>query len=237
MDRAKKRVKADVRGRAMAWLFLVCALLASLLLLTLRAEFYSEYWRNPTDVPLRIASEDMGRLFEAIPRALNGDLDALRLRVHDLEGREGPAFSEREIAHMADVTHLYHLAKVVLAVSALALMGLALWSWRNGRLAAIAKGALLGTLDVFVLIGAVALWAMIDFRSAFWAFHHIAFTNDLWLLNPETDLLIQMMPQGFFEQAAARLGLYWALCAAAWCAGWGIALYHRKKKTEQGSFD
>ena len=251
MSMEKKKVKADIRGRAMAWLFLLCALLAVLLGLTLRPAFYSSYWgddpkawlANPKAPAILgyVSYEDVDRLFEAIPRALNGDLDALRLRVWEEQDGGRPIFNEREIAHMADVAHLYHLAKIVLAVTSLALAGLALWSWRRVRrgasLASLAKGALLGVLDVFALMGVLALWALIDFRSIFWAFHHLAFTNDLWLLDPNTDLLIQMMPQGFFEQVARQIVLYWAGCATLWCACWGTALYHEKKKTGQGNFN
>ncbi|MCL2545103.1 MAG: TIGR01906 family membrane protein [Clostridia bacterium] len=205
--------------------------------LTLRAGFYSGFWHDPPEWALRVASEDADELFEAIPRALNGDLDALRLRVRGLDGREVAAFNEREIAHMADVAELYRLAKIVLCVSAALFLTLALWIWQRGRRtpnkAGIAKGALWGVLDVLLLAGAVALWALIDFRSAFWAFHHIAFTNDLWLLDPNTDLLIQMMPQEFFEWTVMAIGLLWATCAVAWCIGWGIVLRRTKSKAEE----
>jgi len=67
------------------------------------------------------------------------------------------------------------------------------------------------------------LWATIDFRSAFWAFHLVAFANDLWLLDPSA-MLIQMMPQSFFESTVAIIGLRWALCAAIWLACWGVIL-------------
>ena len=231
---AKRKVKADIRGRAMAWLFLVCALLGCLLGLTLRPGFYASYWGTNYMWHVHISDEDADRFFEAIPRALNGDLDALRLNMHDLLAeQEDLAFNEREIAHMADVAHLYSLAKIVFVAAALVLTGMALWSWRSmrkdGSLAGIAKGALLGVLDAVALIGAVALWAVIDFRSAFWAFHHIAFTNDLWLLD-SNDILIQMMPQSFFEWAAMMIGLYWLGCVAVWCACWGVVLKKTREK-------
>jgi len=237
MHSAKKRAKADIRGRAMAWLFLVCALLGCLLAVTLRVEHYRSYWEivpgsRPSNI-WRLRYDDRNRLFEAVPRALNGDLDALRLRVRDLEGQEKQAFTQREIAHMADVAELYRLAKIVLCACMATLLALAIWAcrgrWRGGIVTGVAKGALLGTLDVLLLIGAVALWAVIDFRSVFWAFHHAAFANDLWLLDP-SDMLIQMMPQPFFESTVALIGLWWALCAAIWLAFWNVALKKAGKK-------
>jgi integral membrane protein (TIGR01906 family) len=241
MDRAKKRVKADVRGRAMAWLFLLCALLGCLLGVTLRAEHYCDYVVSSINDPLvkiLIESDFWGldQLFEAIPRALNGDLDALRLTVRDREGQEQQAFTEREIAHMADVAELYRLAKIALAVFGGMLLALAVWTWHGcwhyGGKASVAKGMLWGTLDIFALMVAVALWAMIDFRSIFWAFHHIAFTNDLWLLDPG-DLLILLMPQRFFEATVMQIALYWLGCVVLWLQI-ACALLRREKRKREG---
>ena len=39
----------------------------------------------------------------------------------------------------------------------------------------------------------------------FWFFHQIAFTNDLWLLNPATDLLAALMPIEFFVWYASEM--------------------------------
>ena len=36
-------------------------------------------------------------------------------------------------------------------------------------------------------------------------FHHIFFNNDLWMLNPDTDLLINIVPEPFFMDTAARI--------------------------------
>jgi len=37
------------------------------------------------------------------------------------------------------------------------------------------------------------------------------FDNDLWMLNPETDILIQMFPESFFIAMSAKIvfGLLW----------------------------
>ena len=49
------------------------------------------------------------------------------------------------------------------------------------------------------------------FNSLFVLFHKVAFTNDLWLLNPQTDLLIRLMPIEFFISYAAIIGCCWLL--------------------------
>ena len=47
--------------------------------------------------------------------------------------------------------------------------------------------------------------------SLFILFHKLVFTNDLWLLDPRTDLLIRLMPIEFFISYAAIIGGLWLL--------------------------
>ena len=53
-----------------------------------------------------------------------------------------------------------------------------------------------------------------NFNGLFVTFHKVAFTNDGWLLNPKTDLLLRLMPTQFFTSLGIR-GLLWALLAPA----------------------
>ena len=52
---------------------------------------------------------------------------------------------------------------------------------------------------------AAASEAASDFSRYFIMFHHIFFTNDLWILDPSTDMLINIVPEGFFMDTAARI--------------------------------
>lgn len=119
------------------------------------------------------------------------------------------AFNEKEQRHMADVQELFRLAKWVLVLGgmALPLLGLSLWRMGRGLLRGIRKGLIV----ILALVGIVAIWAAVDFNRLFILFHQIAFTNDLWLLNPRTDLLIRLMPIGFFISYAALIGGLWLL--------------------------
>lgn len=49
-------------------------------------------------------------------------------------------------------------------------------------------------------LAAIVLFGVrtMDFSGAFIRFHEIAFSNDLWLLNPEEDFLIHCLPERFF---------------------------------------
>lgn len=45
-----------------------------------------------------------------------------------------------------------------------------------------------------------------DFNKYFFLFHEIFFNNDLWLLDPATDLMIRMLPEEFFADMLIRIG-------------------------------
>ncbi len=143
-----------------------------------------------------------------------------------MNGTEYLAFNQKEQQHMADVQGLFSLAdKVrawgtafVLAPIAMAIYArIVLRKYANDALRAIFcerpralyRKLRTGLLIVLGIIAAVALWAAIDFDSLFILFHRIAFTNDLWLLNPQTDLLIRLMPTEFFVAYAAIIGAVW----------------------------
>jgi len=67
--------------------------------------------------------------------------------------------------------------------------------------------AWLAPLVLLAPLGAFALWAAVDFDGAFTFFHRLLFTNDLWLLDPRTDLLIRICPQSMFAAMGLRIAL------------------------------
>lgn len=59
----------------------------------------------------------------------------------------------------------------------------------------------------------LALAAVIstDFSRYFVVFHHIFFDNDLWILDPDTDMLINIVPEAFFMDTALRIAIVFAI--------------------------
>jgi integral membrane protein (TIGR01906 family) len=142
-----------------------------------------------------------------IDRYLTGEYEGpLSIPVTYKDGTTGPLFNARETAHMADVRDLVRLTfavqiAAVAAVLALAVVMLMVWPPR-----ALAAATLYGSLLTgFVLAMAGVLVAM-GFDSAWSQFHVIAFANDFWQLDPDTDHLIQMFPEPFWERATIAIG-------------------------------
>lgn len=136
----------------------------------------------------------------------------------------GDVFNAKELSHMADIRALLRLSRGVIVAGAL---GVAVLLWARarmrGRLGISAKayfavrlqGEGIAFLLLMLLLGIVALGAVMDFRRAFEIFHRILFTNEDWLLDPRTDRLILMMPQELFEGLALRIGVQMGCCALA----------------------
>lgn len=127
-------------------------------------------------------------------------------QVETHEGKTQTLFNARETAHMADVRSLVQLMfkvqilVVVFLLTASVLM-LAVWPVR-----ALAAAILYGSLTTLAALGLAGSVAAIGFDSFWSKFHGIAFTNDLWELDPRTDHLIQMFPEAFWQDAVTTIG-------------------------------
>ncbi len=148
-------------------------------------------------------------------------------------GLPSPVFNARETRHMEDVKALIvwlnriQVASVMFVVA----YGVVFFVWsREGDLRQLAGQCLVGLLLGFLAIGAISAVAAVGFGAAFERFHEIAFSNDLWRLNPRTDHLIQMFPEEFWRDATFLLGAMCFLMAAAIAAIAGIYLLSSKSQ-------
>lgn len=165
-----------------------------------------------------ISEEDLIRLDDALADCLSGDTNALSVSA-EVFGRNQPAFNLKEQIHMEDCRRLFDLLRTVMtgtAVLGAAFIPCGVYLLRDKR--KIRLAAWLSPLAIVIPLGLLAVWAVIDFNAAFNFFHKILFTNDLWLLNPATDLLIRICPASMFMAMGARIGLMglaWALLVPA----------------------
>ena len=85
-------------------------------------------------------------------------------------------------------------------------IGVFVWA-RERPLRKLAVQALSGGLLTIAVVGSLAIVAVSGFDKALEQFHHIAFSNNLWQLDPATDHLIQMFPEGFWFDVTMFLGI------------------------------
>lgn len=139
-------------------------------------------------------------------------------------------FGERECAHMTDVFSLFSLARVLCLLSAAGAAALLIFR-KKERNPASASASLCSQAVVFVLLIILAFFAWTQWDTLFTTFHHIFFRNDLWLLNPETDLMIQMMPTPFFVGLAKGIAVRFIVLCLLGQGLWFLAGHRREEES------
>lgn len=181
--------------------------------------FYeTEYEKAGTAEYIGMSEEDLMRSTEALLDYLQGKRDDIAVEAV-ISGSEQDVFNERETLHMADVRSLYRgavTARNVMAVCGAVLLGICFAVDRRNFRRLCRRGFPAGIGLTFTLTAAVAVTAALDF-TAFWtSFHEFFFTNDLWILDPNTSVMINMFPESFFSDLVLRI-------LAVTAAGFGIS--------------
>lgn len=139
---------------------------------------------------------------------LKGEREDLHVMT-TMGGQQREFFNEREIAHMEDVRTLFlkamSLRRICLALAAVLLLLMAVTKARMRKV--LPSSLCIGTGLFFGLVTVLSLIISTDFNKYFIMFHHMFFNNDLWILDPATDMLINIVPEGFFMDTAARIAV------------------------------
>ncbi len=182
-------------------LFIICVLITVVDLTALQPRFYeNEFKLLNTAEKLNMNEEDVQHSIEALLDYTKGERDSLVIYFPvNEEMRE--IYTKDEILHMDDVKTLYTNAILVRNACLVSLLILLILLWVDEKKEFL-EVCTYSFINVFVgflfaLIGLI-IYASADF-TAFWnQFHHIFFTNDLWLLDPRTSLMIQMLEEKVF---------------------------------------
>lgn len=133
-----------------------------------------------------------------------------------IDGKEEEVFGQREKDHMVDVKDMALILENVKRVGYLAVffsMGVLYLKNKPSFLEFLSKikyvFALLSTLII-----AIAALLIYDFNKYFTLFHEMFFSNDLWILDPKTDILINMVPEIFFFTTAVLVIIVFVILMA-----------------------
>ncbi|MBQ8605077.1 MAG: TIGR01906 family membrane protein [Oscillospiraceae bacterium] len=163
--------------------------------------FYTkQYRKNNTEKYTGMSMEDLDRATVMLLDYLNDRRDDLDMQAEEF-GVMAETFDEREKTHMIDVKNLYRFAaKSMYTLLAGALAGLTMLfvKDRAGFLNGIMDGAKFALAFAIILSMGFALMFIFDFNAFWTVFHHVVFTNDLWLLDPDISTMINMFPLNFF---------------------------------------
>ena len=140
-------------------------------------------------------------------------------------------YNSKEVLHMKDVKGLVRLVYGAQWATGLYLVAFVLAGWlvyRRTFPRLLARSAAYGGGATVGLVVVAGLASLIGFDRLFLVFHLVSFSNDLWQLDPRTDYLIAMFPQGFFLDATLWIAGATVLEALAVMAG--AVLYLRSRR-------
>jgi integral membrane protein (TIGR01906 family) len=171
--------------------------------------YMSEFAKYGVGRVTGLPEDELRRVARAFVDYFQADPGELRVTVQTFSG-PASLFNDREIRHMVDVQALMQLVFRLRIIALVALVAGAITILATGPrdgAATIFKATAIGGVTAVLLIGALSVAAAFDFEQLFLQFHFMSFSNDLWLLDPRTDRLIQLFPQGFFFDLAMRIGI------------------------------
>ena len=236
----KKVHESGITHNIVAFVCGLCLLLI-LLITSLQAVCYwlPDWWRNEyakydttSNVRGEMSLDDAVHVTEDMLEYCIGRLDTLDDTEATIDGVTAPFFTDREKAHLADCRELFLKGVSVRVIACLLLAAFVIYIYvHNGKQKTsvlLAKGYLRSLGFIAVMTAIIAVLSVIDFTHVFTVFHHIFFDNDLWILNPNEDNLINIMQEDVFSDAAMWIAGIW-LAAAALIAAVSVIILKRER--------
>lgn len=193
----KNRILALIIGLSL-WIVIILGVIH---ISSLDEAFYREqYVKNEVAENIGISEEDLNKATAVLLDYLQGNTDDLTVFA-TIDGVSQEVFNQKEKDHMIDVQVLFVNAIWIrnIALGLLLSIGAYLgFTQKSDAIAIVSKGFKEASMVLGVLFGFIVVYAVLDFQNFWILFHELLFTNDLWLLNPNTDNLILMVPLPFF---------------------------------------
>ncbi|KXL53962.1 hypothetical protein CLNEO_00570 [Anaerotignum neopropionicum] len=185
--------------------------------------FENEYNKYQVTQAIDIEMDDLLLVTEKMMDYLKGSRDNLIIYTK-IGNQEREFFNTKEKKHMADVQKLF------IAAQSLRLKALLFAVFVMGILLFLKKGSALfygiqWSIAVFFAgTGLLVVLVLFNFNHYFTLFHKIFFNNNDWILNNKTDLLINIVPEGFFRDTAFWItGVFGTSALIVWGISWFLA--------------
>lgn len=188
-------------------------LLTSIQIISFNKNYYSWHYKkyqimNTTN----ISFNDLMIITDKMIKYLDNKQDNLDIKVK-INGKVDEVFESKEKIHMKDVKDLFVIAKYFRNISVFIMLIILILFYRYKKryFFNILKSIQLSCIISLVMIIFLSIIISTNFNHYFNMFHEIFFSNDLWVLNPETDILINMVPQSFFINTSFLILLLFVL--------------------------
>lgn len=186
--------------------------LTSTELITFNINYYkTEYEKYDISKNLSIEENDLMDSTAKLLDYLRDDRKDLDFRVK-IDGKEQDFFSPRDKMHMIDVKNLFIIGRIIRNVIFIVLLLISAILIYDKKIRFdignfLLTSSIVGILPIIILV----ILINIDFYKYFTIFHEIFFTNDLWLLDPNADRLVNIFPESFFFDTAIRIIMYYLI--------------------------
>lgn len=185
--------------------------------------FEKEYNKYEVTTSIDIKMDNLLMVTQEMMDYLKGDREDLVVYT-EIGNTKREFFNAKEKKHMEDVQTLFIKAKKLRLTAILFtvfVLGIMLYL---KKVAVLFHGIQWGITIFFGGIGILVVLILYDFNRYFTLFHEIFFSNDDWILNTKTDLLINIVPEGFFRDTAFwSVGIFGASAFIVWILSWFLA--------------
>jgi len=114
-------------------------------------------------------------------------------------------FNEKEILHMKDVKNIIQKIIYLFYLSTITTLLISFYFFYKKQYQKIIFSLKNSSIITIVSLSILTAILLISFNNTFIYFHKLLFTNNLWLLDPKKDLLINLFPKQFFIDFMKRL--------------------------------
>ncbi len=216
------------------------ALIIAILILSIemfvmnRGFFESEYSKLGTAQSIGMSEQDLSKVTDNLLSYTEGNRDSLDMEAK-INGITEEVFGEREKDHMVDVRNMFITARLVRTVCLIAAAVFIAAAFIISRKKAVRSLCISFTnvsIAFLFTLAVLGLYAVIDFTSFWTHFHYLFFSNNLWMLDPRTDILIMMVPEQFFSDLIIRIAIRFVSIFAALniAAIVGNSIYKKRRR-------
>jgi integral membrane protein (TIGR01906 family) len=222
-------------------MLIVALLIMSIEMFALNPAFFDgEYKKLGTAQNIGMSEEDLQAVTRNLLDYTAGVRESLDMQAN-INGQQREVFIDKtEKDHMVDVRALYLSARdvrTVCLIGAAVLFVLALILGGKKALRPLCRSFLWVSGGFVVVVAALAVYAAVDFTGFWINFHHVFFSNDLWILDPRTSILIQMVPEQFFSDLVARIIIRFVSMFAALNIAAAAGAYMIRKSSREKAAD
>jgi integral membrane protein (TIGR01906 family) len=229
-----------ILGNVAKWLFIL-SLPALLVSATIAFEFNSlwlykgGFQKYNISQTTGLSEVELEKAATGLINYFNSDEKYISLTV-EKDGQPFELFNQREVAHLKDVKALVRLDYRLLLGTAIYVgiyAGICLFWQRRRYWRQTVWGTAIGSSITLGMIIALGIGSMVlDFNRLFLQFHFLAFTNELWMLDPARDYLIMLFPEGFWYDTAVLFGKITAGVAGTLLGGASYYLWKTKRRAK-----